>query len=453
MAKMNLRRIGVAVALMPLTLLGMNAESGSQDAVAAKTGSVIFIHPDGTGAGHWNILRALKVGPDADLNWDRMERLALYRVGQKNNLSTSSHAGASTHATGKRVHINSFGLDRTDPITALSGSSKTIMEEAIAAGMPVGIVNSGHLAEPGTAVFLARSEDRNNSDLITAQLIESDARVIFGGGERMLLPEGTAGVHCASGMRRDGRNLIEEARARGFTVIFTRDELLALPTDTPRVLGVFADYHTFNDRSEEELREAGLPNFNPDAPTLAEMTEVALRLLDRDAKPFFLVVEEEGTDNFSNNMNAGGMIDALWRADDAIGLVMDYIKQHPRTLLITAADSDAGAPVIQPHDMRRGPTLPLRSASGAALDGVEGSKSAPFMAKADAQGEERAFGVAWASSDDLPGAVIVRTHGLNAGILPPEIFNTDVYRIMYYTLFGRLPAAQLETDATRISVP
>ena len=74
--------------------------------------------------------------------------------------------------------------------------------------------------------------------------------------------------------------------------------------DVKKILGVFAAKHTFNDQSEEELLELGLPNYSPSAPTLAEMTAFATRFLSKDNSNFFLVIEEEGTDNFGNANNA-----------------------------------------------------------------------------------------------------------------------------------------------------
>ncbi len=53
---------------------------------------------------------------------------------------------------------------------------------------------------------------------------------------------------------------------------------------------MFSARSTFNDRSEEELKEKGLPNYNPTAPTVAEMTKFALEFLSRKGQ-FFLVAQ------------------------------------------------------------------------------------------------------------------------------------------------------------------
>jgi alkaline phosphatase len=60
----------------------------------------------------------------------------------------------------------------------------------------------------------------------------------------------------------------------------------------------------------------------------------------------------------------------------------------------------------------------------------------PFVAAPDAAGVELLFAVAWAGYDDLGGGIIARAHGLNSDLLPVNVQNTDIYRVMYATLFG-----------------
>jgi len=62
-----------------------------------------------------------------------------------------------------------------------------------------------------------------------------------------------------------------------------------------------------------------------------------------------VVVEEEATDNFGNNNNGQGLVEAAIRADDAIGVAQDFIEE-PQYLLITSADSNAGGPQVSDVD-------------------------------------------------------------------------------------------------------
>lgn len=403
-----------------------------------KTGSVIFIHPDGSGASMWGALRLLEKGPDGKTNWDKMEHMGLYRGHLKNSTNSSSHGGATVHAFGVKVDYDTYGINPQKSIKSLSGKDYSIMVEAKKAGKAIALINSGHICEPGTGVFVANSIKRAMTDTISEQIIFSGADIILSGGEELLLPKGVTGRHGKPGKRKDRKNLIEKARELGYTIVYTRDELLALPLNTKKVLGVFSAGHTFNDESEEILKKKHLPLYNENAPSVAEMTDIALKMLKHKEKDFFMVVEEEGTDNFSNANNAKGALAALSRADAAIGVVMNYIEKNPNTLLVTAADSDAGGmQVISVRIPNRfEEPLPSTQSNGAPIDGRDGKGTLPFVAAPDQFGNRLRFGITWACYEDVAGAVIAKTHGLNSELLPNNVDNTDIYRIMYATLFG-----------------
>ena len=406
-------------------------------AAAQDTGNVIFFHPDGTGVNHWGAARMHVVGPDGTLNWDRLPGLGVYTGHMSDRLTGTSHGGATVHAYGVKVVNDSFGLNGTEEITAASGQRMSIAEEAMAAGMAVGLVQTGHIAEPGTGVFVASSESRGNTDDIARQVIESGAQVILAGGERFLLPHGVEGRH-GEGQRDDDLNLIDRAEELGYTIVYTRDEMMALNLATvDRLLGVFAHNHTFNDQERERNLIEGLPTYWETAPTIAEMTSVALEILSRDEDGFFAIVEEEGTDNIANNMNAAGTLEALRRADEAVGVITDYIDDNPDTMLIMAADSDAGGlQVVSGSLAREGRAVAANTSGGGILHGQQGYFGDVFMAAPDAQGVSHPFGIGWVGYNDVAGGILVRTAGLNYDLVAPLMDSTDVYKLMYRTLFG-----------------
>jgi len=412
--------------------------------------NVIFFHPDGFGTSHWGVLRTYLVGPDGELNWDKLPYMAPYSEHMKDALTGTSHGGATTHAYGVKVLRDSFGLDGHEVITALSGRQMSIMEEAIAAGFATALVQTGDLTEPGTAAFVASTKDRDMREEQALQVIESGVDVMLAGGERWLLPEGVTGRHGVGG-RKDGVNLIERAKQLGYTVVFTRDELMEVSADRAitRVLGVFASSHTFNDVTEERLRAEGLPLYWPWAPTIAEMSAAALEILSRNPKAaergIFLVAEEEATDNFPNNANARGSFEAGRRADETFGVFIDFITNNPNTLLITTADSNAGGKLIIEQPLKDGK---VAEGSGNSvdgkwvmqpLDGVDGAGTAPFVSAPDRAGNRFPFAIAWATRHDMAGGIVVRAKGLNAERVTQlgVVDNTDIYRIMYYTLFDK----------------
>ncbi|MGL5082333.1 MAG: alkaline phosphatase [Microcoleaceae cyanobacterium] len=422
-------------------------------AATEETGNVIFIHPDGTSPSHYAAARFVSEGPDGRLNWDMMSNAGVYLGHMESQLVGTSNAGAVTHATGTKTFAGSFGFDESGiPVIARSGQQQTILEEAIAAGKATAVINSGVIAEPGTGAFLANVANRGNTEEITAEILESGANVILGGGETDYLPIGTVGFFGEEGTRDDGRNLIEEAETLGYTVVFTAEELLAVDPGTEKLLGIFAAEDTYNDTTEETNQAAGLENYGqffPDGtptnpPTVAQMLEVTLELDVFTENNFMIVLEEEGTDNFPNNNNARGGIEAAIRADGAIGLAMDYIESvDPNTLLITAADSDAsGLEVVDVSGETVGslpvnPTLADRSdAVLNPLDGTEGLGTEPFISAPDLDGDQFPFGVAFVGTPDFAGSIVSKAHGLNADLLPSTVDNTGIYEIMYRTLFG-----------------
>ncbi len=351
----------------------------------------------------------------------------------RDTLGATSHGGGTIHAYGVKVPANSYGMDgQTGSLTAASGKPLSIMEEAQAAGLAVGIVNSGDLNEPGTGCFLAHVSSRAMSEEIVAQIIESNAAVILGGGGQWFLPNGTKGPH-GPGRRTDGRDLIEEARAAGYTIVYDRETLAraAEQETTKKLLGIFALRATFHAQPEEELAETKLPLYIATAPTIAEMTRAAIQVLARHDTRFLLVVEEEGTDNFANVNNAAGSLEALRRADEAIGVARHFVATRADTLLLTAADSDAGGMQVVAGNP------PQVRASMAPMDGRQGTGSPPFASAPDHQGQTHPFVIAWAGDRfDVYGAVVVRAAGLNANLVRGNFDNTEIYRVMYRTLFG-----------------
>ncbi|MBE9048754.1 alkaline phosphatase, partial [Pleurocapsales cyanobacterium LEGE 10410] len=371
----------------------------------------------------------------------------------------------------------SYGLDEAgNPYTSLSGQEgTTIMQEAIAAGKPTAVINSGFIAEPGTGVFLSAAEDRSNVAEITAEIVESGADVIMGGGEIHYLPVGTVGRFGEEGIREDGRNLIEEAESMGYTIIYNREELESLPEDTDKVIGIFAAEDTYNDTDEATLIEEGLVeedgdltlygqpgNENP--PTVAEMLDKTLEL-DKFANAedgFMVVLEEEGSDNFPNNNNSAGAIEATLRADAAIGVAQDFVNEvDPNTLILTAADSDAGGLEVldvDPESETVGTVgvQPELAAFGdnadgipVPLDGQTGNDTEPFVTgEPDANGDTFEFGTAYVSTTDVAGSIVSKSYGLNSDLLEDTVDNTDMYRIMYETLFGVTPEEVAESDAS-----
>ncbi|MGL6290473.1 MAG: alkaline phosphatase [Silanimonas sp.] len=402
--------------------------------------SAIFLHPDGMGANTWSATRLMHVGPDGRLAWDQLPRLAIYVGPSIDSVNQSSNGGATTHAYGVRAKLDSYGLiDGTQP-TAASGKTQSLMTEAKAAGKKIAILNSSSLTEPGTGVFLASVANRDDETEIASQILAAAPDIALGGGEMFFLPKGVQGRH-GEGVREDGRNLVEEAKAAGYAVVFTADELAALPPEATKVLGLFAHEGTFNEMDEAGLAAAGLQAFQPQAPRFDTMLAFILARFKNAPQGYFIVGNEEATDNLSGENNATGTLDAAIGADRAIGLALAEASGNPALTVVVASDSDNGGmnatsdDLNEPEDLPR--PLPERTASGSLLDSDKGE---PFLTPPDAKGNRIPFYITWASDSDSAGGTVVRGIGPGAASIEGTVDATVVYQSLHAGLFGEQTA-------------
>lgn len=409
-------------------------------APAQAAGSAIFLHPDGMGANTWTATRLYTAGVDGRLAWDRLPQVALYVGPTLDAVNQSSNAGATTHAWGLRVDLDAYGTLRGEPLTrSASGFAGSLMSEAKAAGKRIAIVNSSSLTEPGTGAFLARVPNRDDEAEIAAQILAAQPDVALGGGEMFFLPKGVTGRH-GEGVREDGRNLVEEARAAGYTVVFTAEELAAVPAGTPRLLGLFAAEETFNEADEATLAAQKLPNFQPQAPRFDVMIAAALKQLADSPKGYLLVGNEEATDNLSGENNAPATLDAAQGADRAIAIALEQAARDPDLTVIVASDSDNGGMNATSDDLDELPRpLPQVTENGSPLDS-DGGK--PFLTPPDRHGQRLPFYITWASLSDSAGGTVVRGMGPGAQRIEGTVDASTVFHALHAGLFGGGKAAE-----------
>jgi alkaline phosphatase len=405
-------------------------------AITAGPRSAIFLHPDGMGANTWMATRLMHVGPDGRLAWDQLPQVAIYVGPTSDSVNQSSNAGATTHAYGVRAKLDSYGaIDGATP-TAASGKAQSLMVEAKAAGKMTAILNSSSLTEPGTGAFLASVANRDDEAEIASQILAAQPDIALGGGEMFFLPKGTQGVH-GEGVREDGRNLVEEAKAAGYTVVFNADELAALPPEATKVLGLFAAEETFNEADEAGLAAAGLPPFQPQAPRFDAMLAFILARVKSAPNGYLIVGNEEATDNLSGENNAPATLEAAAGADRAIAIALAEARANPALTVVVASDSDNGGmnatsdDLDDPKDLPR--PLPTRTATGSLLDSDHGK---PFLSAADARGVRQPFYITWASDSDSAGGTVARGIGPGAAKIEGTIDSTAIYRALYLGLFG-----------------
>lgn len=158
-------------------------------------------------------------------------------------------------------------------------------------------------------------------------------QVILGGGRRNFLPTTVIDEESQAGRRTDGRNLIEEwqqdkaARGVSFKYVWNVSELLQLNDNLPEyLLGLFESNH---------LQYHMQANLNTE-PTLEQLTETAIRMLNRNEKGFFLFVEGGRIDHAHHDNLAHLALDETLEMDKAIKRAVELLSEEDTLIVVTA---------------------------------------------------------------------------------------------------------------------
>ena len=307
---------------------------------------MIFLHGDGMGVSHRELIRLATKGKDGQLamNELRYAGLASTDSADPEEAVTDSAAGATAFASGVRTYNGAVGVD------ADGRPVPTLLERARAVGKATGLVTTAQVTDASPAAFGAHVPDRAAQSEIALQfLTSSKPDVILGGGEDRWLPPGVPGAYPdnppkdpTEASSSDRGNLIERAEGLGYEYVSDGDSLRR--SRSRKLLGLFANEEMFEQRPEGE------GDLYEPVVSLDEMTEKALSVVSRDRDGFFLFVEEEGIDEFAHNNNAEKTILAGEALDRTVQLAVRFAATHPGTLLVVAGDHETGGLAIENVD-------------------------------------------------------------------------------------------------------
>ena len=238
-------------------------------------------------------------------------------------LVTDSAAAATALATGVKTK-NTVLCQSTGGYTLAA-----ITEKAQKLGKKVGIVTNTFICDATPAAFSANDYYRKNyPDIIEEQLLSTQADVYLGGGLAYALPASMKGSE-----RIDKRNLLEEAKKIGYTVVQNKAELANVnAVETTKLLGLFA----------KEYMAYEIDRETTDEPSLVEMTQKTLEILSQAEQGFFLMVEGGKIDKAGHNNDAAAVLRETLMFDEAVGIGMEYAKSQKNTLVIWTADHETG---------------------------------------------------------------------------------------------------------------
>ncbi|GBP86177.1 Membrane-bound alkaline phosphatase [Eumeta japonica] len=160
--------------------------------------------------------------------------------------------------------------------------------------------------------------------------------VILGGGRRNFRNETVTDEENSRGRRHDGRDLIQEwqeerrRRNENHAYVWNRQGLLSVPLDdTDYLLGLFESNHMqYHLQADSETE-----------PTLAELTEVAIRMLSKNPEGFFLFVEGGRIDHAHHDNFARMALDETVEFSKAVQRAAELLSEEDSLLVVTADHS------------------------------------------------------------------------------------------------------------------
>jgi alkaline phosphatase len=359
MIKQTLLTTPLASALMAALLAGLASHAHA----AGEAKNIIFFLGDGMGPTTVTAARIYKYKEEGQLNFEKFTRTARIKTFSNDAQTTDSAPSMSAYMTG--VKMNNEVLSMSSDTRAVApgkdangnaginncaaGNGQpvpTILELAKAKGKAVGAVTTTELTHATPAATYSHICHRDTQYAIAAQAIPGGAGfntalgdgvdVLMGGGRNHFTPYDAATNPKG---RADGRNLLGELAAKGYSVAATKADMAAAP-NTRKFIGLYSS----KSHLEYELDRAAGVGEGANQPSLAEMTVKAIDILSQNPNGFFLMVEGGRIDHALHATNAKRALVDTIAFDDAIQAALDKVKlidpTLANTLIVVTADHD-----------------------------------------------------------------------------------------------------------------
>ncbi|XP_002732717.1 alkaline phosphatase-like [Saccoglossus kowalevskii] len=394
--------------------------------------NVIFFVGDGMGVSTVTSARILKgqkeghSGEEAQLSFETFPHVALAKTYNTNQQVSDSAGTGTAYMCGVKSKAGTIGVDdrveKGDCRSIRDAKVSSFMEIAADAGRAAGIVSTARITHATPACAYAhvpeRSWERDTmvpggekaagcSD-IASQLIDSAQRfqVVMGGGRREMMPTSHHDPEYSHvrGNRDDGRDLINEwfhALPDGTDNMYVvnRDQLMDVNVnETDYLLGLFEPSHMLYHVERDELGDGD--------PSLAEMVEKAIQVLQKNDNGFFLFVEAGRIDHAHHKGRAFLALTDTIALDEAVTTAKSMTNDEDTLIVVTADHSHTNT--IGGYPTRGNPILG-RNNKELARDGL------PYTTLLYANG---------------PGGEEVRQSYRNKG-RRPDVGNDDTYERDY----------------------
>lgn len=310
LSRFHPQRIASLLACVVLALLA----TATTDARDARPRNLILLISDGCGSASFDLARDVAGHP---LTLDSL-RIGAVHTASATDSVTDSAASATAYTTGVRTVNRRLGRDPSGaPLTSW-------FTEAAHHGWATGIVVTTDITDATPAALYARAHDRAAQDSIAVQLLTLAPDVALGGGRAWFVPRE------AGGARTDGRDLVGEARSRGWRTIEHPADL-----DSDAVghwLGLFAN-RSFDYRLDRDTTAQ---------PDLATMARAAVRRLARSKHGFVLMVEGSLIDHAGHQNDPATHAREVLEYENMARGMLEFARRDGRTLVISLSDHETG---------------------------------------------------------------------------------------------------------------
>ncbi len=268
--------------------------------------NVIFLIGDGMGYNH---LEKTKLERNIELTLDTFAIQGSSRTRSLTNDVTDSAAGGTALSCGIRTYNSGVGVYLLDPLDVFI-HPVNITELCRDNNMLTGVITTDETSGATPASFSAHATERYKSEDITEDQFNSNINLIWG--------------------TENGVATKEMAAEYGYKYVTTYDEMMSLDEGSKSFAQFTNDLWTLEQSDKNN-------------PTLSQMTEKAIDLLDDGENGFFLMVEGAHIDKHSHNNESENMTEALAEFDKSIKIALDFAKEDGNTLVIVTADHETGA--------------------------------------------------------------------------------------------------------------
>jgi alkaline phosphatase len=340
--------------ILLITTSLVNAIASAQQTTTPVVKNIIFLIGDGMGYGQIGLLNAYaKYATHSRYPQRKTElekaiassTLGIVYHEAANTLVTDSAASATQIASGIATNVEMIGVDtQGNPVT-------TILEIAQKKGKATGLVSDTRITHATPAALAAHQTHRSKENEIAVDLLNAQVDIMLSAGLRHWLPQQANEINSVTYQqlqsligneveiitkRQDERNLLAEARQKGYDLVFNKTQLAQ--TQGKKILGLFAPFEMPNALEEQRDKD----NSHRKIPTLKEMTIKAVETLSKNEQGFFLMIESGQIDWASHSHDAGWLLHEMLKLDDIVGYLTQWMQGREDTLLFITADHDTG---------------------------------------------------------------------------------------------------------------